>query len=159
MENNHHNELELPLAFSGPAQLLLYTRYGDPRENGFEQKWIALWEIKDQFPWFPKTSIRLHKHFKPLLEEALKEILVMNLQGEIKTVHDDFSVRMISGSTDVMSVHSWGVALDMNAEINPLGAAGKWSEAFLAVMRRHHIYCGQDWEGLKDPMHFSMING
>lgn len=159
MEEHKNNELELPMAFSGPAQLLLYTRYGDPREAGFEHKWLSIWEVREQFPWFPKSTICIHKHFRPLLEAALKELLVMNLHTEIKTVDEDFHIRMIHGSTGVMSVHSWGAALDMNAAQNPLGSSGAWSNAFLTVMRKHHIYCGQDWEGLKDPMHFSLVNG
>jgi hypothetical protein len=159
MKNNEKNSLELPLAFSGPGQLLLYTRYGDPRDAGFEQKWLVIWEIKDQFPWFPKISICIHKHFRPMLEAALTELLVMNLHVEIKSVQESFKVRMITGSTGVLSVHSWGVALDMNAEQNPLGSSGTWSPAFLEVMRKHKICCGQDWEGRKDPMHFAMFNG
>ena len=159
MKTDKKNELALPVAFSGPAQLLLYTRYGDPHEPGFAQKWLTTWEIKDQFAWFPRTQIQIHKHFRPLLEGALTELFVMNLQNEIKSVDDDFQIRMIKGSTDVLSTHSWGVSIDMNASGNPVGAAAKWGKPFLEVMRRHKIFCGADWDGRKDPMHFSMVNG
>ena len=159
MEKNKKHNLELPLAFSGAAQLLLYTRYGDPRESGFEQKWLQQWEIKEHFEWFPKAKICIHKHFRPYLEAALSEIFAMNLQSEIRTVDDDYTVRMIKGSTDVLSTHSWGVSIDMNALANPVGSNGIWSEPFLTVMRRHKIFCGQDWLGRKEPMHFSMVDG
>jgi hypothetical protein len=59
----------------------------------------------------------------------------------------------------VLSVHSWGAALDLNAEENPLGSNGKWSDDFISVMHQNGIYCGQLWDGRKDPMHFSMVNG
>lgn len=159
MADSQSRELQVPLAFSGQGQLLLYTRYGDPRDAGFEQKWMMTWEIKEQFPWFPKSQLYIHKHFQPILEAAFKEILVLNLQDEIKTCDDDFNIRMVRGSDSVLSTHAWGVAIDMNAKDNPLASNGKWSQAFLDVMEKHQICCGQNWNGRKDPMHFSMVNG
>ena len=153
------SELELPTAFSGPAQLKLYTRYGDPRASGYEQKWLTFWEIKEEFPWFPKKNISVHKHFKALLEAAFKELQLSNLFSEIKSFDGGHKVRMLRGSKGVMSLHSWGAAIDMNASENPLGGAGNWSAAFIEVMEKHGICCGQSWNGRKDPMHFAMANG
>lgn len=152
-------DLHLPPEFSGPSQLILYTRYGDPRDAGYEQKWMTTWEVRADFPWFPKDVLYLHKHFQPMLEKALRDLVVMNLYSEIRTFGEDFQIRPIRGSEQVLSLHSWGAAIDLNAEQNPLGSSGSWSPAFIEVMERHHICCGQSWQGRKDPMHFAMLNG
>lgn len=151
--------LNVPPAFSGQGQLVLYTRYGDPREPGFEQKWMTIWELKNDFPWFPKKRIYIHKHFQPMLEAAFKEMSMLNLFSEIQTYDGCFNIRMVRGSRSVLSTHAWGAAIDLNAKENPLAGTGQWSAAFIAVMEKHGICCGQSWNGRKDPMHFAMVNG
>lgn len=159
MAASRKKELHIPPEFSGAAQLVLYTRYGDPRKPGWENKWMTLWTVQEHFPWFPKKRIYLHKHFKPLLENAFTALSVAGLQEEIQTFDGAFHIRNIRGSRAVLSVHSWGAAIDLNARLNPLGSSGQWSEAFLDIMTRHHIYPGQLWHGRKDPMHFAMVDG
>jgi hypothetical protein len=150
--------VKIPIEFSGPAQLLLFTRYGDPREPGFEQKWITDWFIQEHFPWFPKRQLGIHKHFKPLLEKAFTDLAVLGLQDEIKTADKGFVVRTIKGSP-VLSLHCWGTAIDLNPKENPTGSAGTWSKEFIEVMVNNQVFCGQNWIGRKDPMHFAMVNG
>ena len=159
MAKQNLQELELPMAFSGPAQLKLYTRYGDPRDAGYEQKWLTFWEIKEQFPWFPKQNICVHKHFKALLEQAFLELQNLELFSEIKTFDGGHKLRVLRGSRGVLSLHSWGAAIDMNAKQNPLGSFGTWSEGFISVMEKYSVNCGQSWNGRKDPMHFAMADG
>lgn len=153
-----HN-IELPVEFSGPAQLILYTRYGDPREAGWENKWITNWQVRERFPWFPKKDIEVHKHFRPMLENAFKDLVLYDLYKEIKTFDGCFKLRNVKGSKSVLSLHAWGAAIDMNALDNPHGATGKWSDQFLQIMVNNGIFCGQNWIGRKDPMHFAMVNG
>jgi hypothetical protein len=138
---------------------LLFTRYGDPRDAGFEQKWITEWFVQEKFPWFPKREMVIHKHFRPLLEQAFRDLAVLGLQDEIKTFDKAYNRRYIRGSKAVLSVHSWGAAIDLNARENPLGSTGNWSREFIEVMVNNHIFCGQNWIGRKDPMHFAMVNG
>ncbi|RYZ53720.1 MAG: M15 family peptidase [Sphingobacteriales bacterium] len=149
----------VPPAFSGPAQLMLFTRYGDPRDVGFEQKWITEWFVQEQFPWFPKRDISVHKHFKPFLEHAFRDLAVLGLHEQIRSCDKAFHIRPIRGSKEVLSVHSWGCAVDLNVRENPLGSSGNWSKEFIEVMVNSNIFCGQNWIGRKDPMHFAMVNG
>jgi hypothetical protein len=157
MENGSDN-IKLPPAFSGPAQLVLYTRYDDPRAPGWEHKWLMNWHVQQRHPWFPEEEIRIHKHFWPMLDEAFAELEQHGLHSEIKTFHGGHKLGHIHNSP-VLSVHSWGAAIDLNADDNPIGTMGKWSEAFINTMTKHGIYCGQNWTGSKEPMHFSMVNG
>jgi len=152
------NDIILPREFSGPAQLVLYTRYGDPQIPGWENKWITNWKVQKLHSWFPVSELRIHKHFWPLLQHAFFDLEKLGLQEEIRSCHNCFQLAHIHHSP-VLSVHSWGVALDLNADDNPTGSMGTWSEAFINVMTRNHIYCGLNWTGYKEPMHFSMVDG
>lgn len=158
MSKNGQN-IKLPPEFSGPAQFVLYTRYGDPREPGWEHKWIDNWHIRKEFPWFPEESISIHKHFRPILQKALRELEIRGLHEEIKTCDGCTKLRNAPSDTSVLSLHAWGAALDLNAKDNPHGSVGKWSEKFIEIMTAAGVYCGQNWEGRKDPMHFAMLDG
>jgi hypothetical protein len=153
------NDLHIPQEFSGPAQILLYTRYGDPREPGWEQKWMTSWQVKALFSWFPAESIYIHKHFQPLLEKAFHALSLGSTFREIKTLDKDFHIGFIHNDPGVLSVHSWGAAIDMNSADNPVGSAGNWSREFIDAMSAHQIFCGQSWSGRKDPRHFAMVDG
>ena len=148
-----------PAEFSGEAQVLLYTRYGDPRDSGFDNKWITEWHVHQHFSWFPEANIRIHKHLVPILDKAFKALERAGVQREIRSCDNCFEIRNIKGSDAVLSVHSWGAAIDLNAKENPLGSMGKWSQAFINIMSDSGVFCGQNWQGRKDPMHFSMVNG
>lgn len=152
----HHS---MAIAFAAPAQTELYNRYGDPREQGWEEKWMILWNLQQQFPWFPKKTIYIHKDFKHLLQHAFADLYRQGLHTEIRTCDGCFNIRHVRGGYSVLSVHSWGAGMDLNARENPIGTQGQWSTAFIETMKRHHIYCGQEWTGRKDPMHFALVNG
>ena len=153
------NDIILPPAFSGPAQLVLFTRYDDPRTPGWESKWLTNWHVQQLHPWFPEEEIKnIHKHFWPILNDAFLELEKLGLHKEIKTYHCCYKLVHLHESP-VLSVHSWGAAIDLNAEDNPVGTAGAWSEDFIKVMLKNGIYCGQNWTGSTEPMHFAMVNG
>lgn len=141
------------------AQRLMHQRYGDPRSKGWEARWMMLWNVKQDFPWFPKDRLYLHKDFQPLLDAAFTELQRTGLHREVKTCEGTFAIRTVRDTHAHLSIHSWGAAIDLNAADNPLGTAGVWSPAFLDVMRRSGLFCGSDWKGRKDPMHFAMVNG
>ena len=153
------DEITIPLEFSGEGQLLLYTRYGDPGTAGWENKWLTEWKVQDDFSWYPIPQLTIHKHFKPILQKALAALERANLHTDIREAGVCYEVRCIKGSESVLSVHSWGAAVDFNMAENPLGSRGRWSDEFLNVMEANEICCGQRWSGRKDPAHFSMVNG
>ena len=153
------NTTEIPTAFSAPAQHDLYIRYGDPRSPGWEAQWMLLWAVRELFPWFPKEQIYLHRDFQPLLAAAFTALAANGCYREIKSFDGCFNIRHVRGGYSVLSIHSWGAALDMNARDNPIATKGKWSKAFIDTMQEYQIFCGQRWHGRKDPMHFAMVNG
>jgi len=139
---NNSNELKLPAAISGPAQLVLYTRYDDPRAPGWDSKWITNWHVHQLHPWFPGREIKMHKHFWPLLQDAFLELGKLGLHSELKSCSSCHELASVPGSP-VLSVHSWGAAKDLNPADNPKGTIGSWSDDFLSIMESHSIHCGQ----------------
>lgn len=120
---------------------------------------MKLWQIRQEFPWFPQEKIYLHKDFQPMLTAAFKALVANGCYREIKTFDGCFNIRHVRGGYSVLSVHSWGTAIDLNARDNPMATSGKWSKMFIDTMTRHGLYAGQSWSGRKDPMHFAMVNG
>lgn len=150
--------LKIPRAFSGPAQLILYTRYGDPRRAGWENKWITTWNVQAMHPWFPEKEMRIHKHFWPVLHDAFTMLEQAGLHEEVRSYFRGHHLFHLQDSP-VLSVHSWGAAIDLNAELNPTGSMGAWTDKFIEAMQSNKVFCGQVWTGVKEPMHFGMVDG
>ncbi len=148
-----------PAEFSGHPQQILLDRYGDPLSQGWGAKWLVNWKVKGCFSWFPADAICIHKDFQPRLYNAFVQLEGEGLHNEIISFDEGYGIRFISGSSSVLSVHSWGAAIDLNADDNPLGSVGNWSLDFISVMRQNGVFAGQEWTGRKDPMHFAMVNG
>ena len=132
--------IQLPIAFSEPAQLVLYLRYGDPRKPGWEERWMTEWAIQSRFRWFPKNKLYLHSQFKNILEKVFSQLEVLGLQNEIAKVSKCFDKK--TDSKGVLSVHAWGAALDILPQKQYTNMA-KWSQPFLKAFQDYHIWCGQ----------------
>ena len=143
----------------GKAQRELFRLYGDPRVPGWGNKWMVLWKIKKDFPWFPAEKIFIHKDFRTKLKMALSFLEMAELHLEIKTFDGCYNLRKVRGTEAALSLHSWGCAIDLNAARNPLGGDCDWSHDFISMMEHCGIYCGARWPGRPDPMHFALVNG
>jgi len=71
-----------------------------------------------------------------------------------------YCYRMIRGSTDKLSNHSSGTALDLNATAHPLGKAGTFDAAKVpmiqALAKKYGLKWGGDYVNRKDEMHFEI---
>ena len=71
-----------------------------------------------------------------------------------------YCYRMIRGSTDKLSNHSSGTALDLNASKHPLGKAGTFTEGKVPMLqglcRKYGLKWGGDYLNRKDEMHFEI---
>jgi len=92
------------------------------------------------------------------LQDAFLELEKLGLHNEIRTFHCSYKLMHLQDSP-VLSVHSWGAAIDLNAEDNPRGTTGAWSDELILVMEKYGIHCGQRWVGNSEPMHFAMVDG
>jgi D-alanyl-D-alanine carboxypeptidase len=92
---------------------------------------------------------------KPLVE-TIEFLHIKNLLNEIKSFDGCFNIRDVRGISGRQSLHSWGLAIDFNADDNALGCKPTWSRQFIFAMRLMGWEWGGDF-GRCDGMHFSWI--
>ena len=71
-----------------------------------------------------------------------------------------FNFRMVRGTTDKLSNHASGTAVDLNATKHPLGQVGTFEPAKVPMLRalahKYGLTWGGDYKGRKDEMHFEI---
>lgn len=144
-------------------------RYGLPSQAN-ESKYMVLWQvpadIQEAFKHvrfsalgttgFPK-KIYCNKDALHPLWAALQNIIAKGLTKELKTWDGAYVIRPQRGSLTSISMHSWGLAFDVNAAENVFGKKPKMSEAFVLCW----LNAGFNWGGSfkaprTDGMHFEL---
>ena len=105
------------------------------------------------------THFRCHKLLVETLETVFMEIKSTGLEPDLFSFGGCFSFRpQRTGSK--LSAHSWGIAIDLNAESNRQGTGGDMNPGIISVFRDAGFEWGGDWSGRsKDPMHFQFCTG
>ena len=71
-----------------------------------------------------------------------------------------YCFRMVRGSTDKLSNHSSGTAVDLNAKLHPLGKSGTFPSEKVPMIRalakKYGMMWGGDFRHRKDEMHFEI---
>ena len=120
---------------------------------------MVLWYVRKEFLWFPTEKMYIHKDFKEKLSMVFAFMEMAELHHEIKSFDGCYNLRTVRGANTLLSIHSWGCAIDLNAHLNPLGGDCDWSHDFISMMEHCGIHCGARWPGRPDPMHFALVNG
>jgi hypothetical protein len=55
-----------------------------------------------------------------------------------------------------LSLHAWGVAIDLNASANPFMGRSRQDRRLVRTMQRHGFTWGGEWPTRPDPMHFEL---
>ena len=151
-----------------------YDSFGDPYTVWDEMLYMGVWNvpkyIQNYIPVLP-TKIYCNKEMVIPLETAFLNVINLGLQDEVKTFDGCFNIRAIRGEEKTvenfiktgqiekamiyMSVHSWGVAIDLNAAWNGLGKTPEISEDFVSCFKMAGFDWGGDWKRL-DGMHFQL---
>ena len=142
-------------------------KYGDPNLLITQQEWFELWivpmEIRSALSHvrftaigtigFPKR-IFINKEFRPVLEKALRSVIDKGYTKSIISWDGCFVIRKkVSGSS--MSLHSWAIAIDINASSNRYGVPPTISRNIVKCF----VDAGCDWGGYwskPDGMHFQL---
>ena len=87
----------------------------------------------------------------------------------IEPIDDDglddwgYCFRMVRGTSDKISNHSSGSAIDLNATAHPLGAIGTFEAIKVPMLRalahKYGLTWGGDYKNRKDEMHFEISIG
>lgn len=101
-------------------------------------------------------SVTCHKVIIPQLRAALSEIQAQGLAGKI---HPDeyagcYYPRFIA-NTNKLSLHAFGIALDINVPGNQRGTVGEIDRGVVAIFEKWGFTWGGRWSWT-DPMHFEM---
>ena len=71
-----------------------------------------------------------------------------------------FNFRMVRGTTDKLSNHASGTAIDLNAAKHPLGQVGTFDLGKVPMLRalahKYGLTWGVDYKGRKDEMHYEI---
>ncbi len=132
-----------------PAQAL--AKYGEPEL----QKHMIVWDIPAalEVGVIPKKLYCNKDMVKPL-SAAFDNLIKRGYVSELRTWDGCFNIRKMRGLRS-MSLHSWGIAIDVNAQWNPLGGKVTLSAGFVKCFTD----AGFDWGGTwtrKDGMHFQL---
>ena len=126
-------------------------KYGDPtKENN-----MTLWDIPTNLEVgvIPKRLYCNRDMIAPLTQ-AFTNLINTGKVAELKTWDGCFNIRKKRGLSS-MSLHSWGIAIDVNAAWNGLGKDPVLSPEFVKCFTD----AGFDWGGTwkrKDGMHFQL---
>ncbi len=127
-------------------------KYGQPSNSNPH---LILWDVPTELEIgvIPKR-IYCNKDLVLPLSKAFKALIATGYVKELKTWDGCFNIRKKRGLSS-MSLHSWAIAIDVNAFENGLNQTPKLSAGFVKCFTDN----GFDWGGVwtrKDGMHFQL---
>jgi len=127
-------------------------KYGEPSL----EKNMTVWDVPTELEIgvIPK-KIYCNKDLVKPLEQAFKNLIERNFVKELKTWDGCFNIRKKRGLAS-MSLHSWGIAIDVNAAWNGLGKTPVLSAGFVKCFTDDGFDWGGTWKNRPDGMHFQL---
>ena len=111
----------------------------------------------------PGTLIKLRcaEKVAPLLVGFAAEFHNLIEPLDVGSLDDwGYAFRMVRGTTDKLSNHASGTAIDLNATRHPLGAVGTFEPGKVPMLRaltkKYGLTWGGDYKGRKDEMHYEI---
>lgn len=132
-----------------------FKKWGDPAITTNELKYMTLWDVPTHLELgvIPKKLYCNKLMIGPLMQ-AFSNIIDRNLVHELKTFDGCFNVRKKRGLNS-QSLHSWGIAIDINAAWNGLGKTPTMSAKLVKCFTDTGFEWGGTWTR-KDGMHFQL---
>jgi len=132
-----------------------FAKWGDPLTTADEGKYMVLWDVPTELEIgvLPK-KLYCNKSMIAPLAIAFKNLIDRGFVKELKTFDGCFNIRKKRGLSS-MSLHAWGIAIDVNASWNQLNMVPTLSAGFVKCFTD----AGFDWGGTwtrKDGMHFQL---
>ncbi len=148
----------------------LQARYGkleiepDPVEGGYRIVSPARWETRHMArllnPLLPRGKLFVHRDMAEPLSHALDMAARECPEYAIRTI-GCWCVRYKRTVHGEISVHSWGLAVDINASTNKMAAKliTDMPMAFVQCFIDEGFTWGGHFHGTRDPMHFQWVSG
>lgn len=118
--------------------------------------WVREYIRTEEVPILGKVTC--NKAVLPQLRSALAEVQRRGLAAEINPEQyaGCYYPRYIGRDrSNGLSLHSWGIAVDLNVAGNQRGTAGEMDRDVVTIFKRWGFDWGGDWR-YTDPMHFEM---
>ena len=127
-------------------------KYGQPSPSNPN---LILWDVPTELEigLIPKR-IYCNKDMVKPLSMAFQKLIDTGCVKELKTWDGCFNIRKMRGLTS-MSLHSWAIAVDVNAFENGLNQVPKLSKEFVECFTTSGFDWGGTWKR-KDGMHFQL---
>ena len=127
------------------------SRYG----AAYKESNMVLWDVPTELEIgvIPKR-IYCNKDMLIPLTLAFKALIATGYVKELKTWDGCFNIRQKRGLTS-QSLHSWGVAIDVNAAWNGFGKKPTLSQGFVKCFTDNGFDWGGNWT-TPDAMHFQL---
>ena len=127
-------------------------KYGQPSDTNPH---MTVWDIPTnlEIGVIPKR-LYCNKDMVAPLQKAFENLIATGHVTELKTWDGCFNIRKKRGLTS-MSLHSWGIAIDVNAFENGLNQTPKLSAGFVKCFTDAGFDWGGTWQR-KDGMHFQL---
>jgi hypothetical protein len=134
-----------------------YTPLADGRVVP-DSRWVAANIRTEQVPILGEVTC--HRVMLPQLRSALAEVVQRGLADKIH--RDEFAgcyyPRFIARDpAKGLSLHSWGIAVDLNVPGNQRGTVGEMDRQVVAIFKKWGFAWGGDWS-YTDPMHFELAS-
>ncbi len=119
-----------------------------------DARWVRDNIRTEQVPVMGRVTC--HRLMLPQLRGALQEVQDAGLAGTLKTYSGCYVPRFIERDpTGSISLHTWGIAIDMDAATNYRGIRGTMDSRVVEIFKRWGFAWGGDW-AYTDPMHFEL---
>ena len=143
----------------------IIATFGDPRpfvsdHKGWESKVLRTFLLPYQlrFGGIPVSKIRAHAKAGQYFIAAFKTIEDEGLT-DFATEYEGIYAFRCQRDSDIISTHTWGIAIDLNASKNPLGGASTQDPRIVDIFKQQGFMWGGDFQHRKDPMHFQLATG
>jgi hypothetical protein len=140
---------ELKARFGEPAVGLPYGEDWVRLDPGFLRRHIVTARVPQL------GSVTCHRRMIPALRAAMAQLQRRRLGHLVDPAEyaGCYAPRRIQPS-GTLSLHAWGLAVDLNAASNPLGGDSNQDPRLVRTMERHGFSWGGDFPTVPDPMHF-----
>jgi hypothetical protein len=133
------------------------ARFGDPKLERHMRRLTVPHHISEGIAALPRAIYCNDQMIGPLIA-AFENIIKSGQAQHLKTWDGCFNIRPMKGSlTRAPSLHSWGLAIDINAAWNRQGQQPTLPPELVKCFKDAGFDWGGDWKGRSvDGMHFQL---
>jgi len=106
---------------------------------------------------FVGKTVKFHRLAAPYLEAVSNDIKASGISYDFRRI-GTFKWRGNVNNPSELSLHSFGIAIDINDDTNPNGSTKTdIPQGIINIFKSHGFRWGGDYQSTKDPMHFEWL--